>query len=113
MSTWLTYASKAGKNTKSAESGDVVTVFDENKKRLEWRTAVIESLVKGKDDVVKGANIRVIAKEKSLRMSRLLKKLYPVEVRSETPSKVPRESAQEGREGPRISPRPAAAADAR
>ena len=74
MSTWLTYASKAGKNTKSAESRDVVTVFDENKKRLEWRTAVIESLVKGKDDVVKGANIRVIAKEKSLRMSRLLKK---------------------------------------
>lgn len=113
MSTWLTYASKAGKNAKSAGSGDVVTVFDENKKRLEWRTAVIESLVKGKDDVVKGANIRVIAKEKSLRMSRLLKKLYPVEVRSETPSKVPRESAREGREGPRSNPRPAAAADAR
>lgn len=62
MSTWLTYASKAGKNAKSAGSGDVVTVFDENKKRLEWRTAVIESLVKGKDDVVKGANIRVIVK---------------------------------------------------
>ena len=113
MSTWLTYASKAGKNAKSAGSGDVVTVFDENKKRLEWRTAVIESLVKGKDDVVKGANIRVIAKEKSLRMSRLLKKLYPVEVRSETPSKVPRESARESREGPRSNPRPAAAADAR
>lgn len=113
MSTWLTYASKAGKNAKSAGSGDVVTVFDENKKRLEWRTAVIESLVKGKDDVVKGANIRVIGKEKSLRMSRLLKKLYSVEVRSETLSKVPRESAQEGREGPRSSPRPAAAADAR
>ena len=31
MSTWLTYASKAGKNAKSAGSGDVVTVFDENK----------------------------------------------------------------------------------
>ena len=40
--------------------------------------------IKGKDEVVRGANIRVIAKGKPLRMSRPVQKLYPLEVRSET-----------------------------
>lgn len=57
MSIWLIYVSKVGKNIKSVESEDVVIVFDENKKCLEWRMVVIESFVKGKDDVVKGVNI--------------------------------------------------------
>jgi len=40
--------------------------------------------IKGKDEVVRGANIRVIAKGKPLRMSRPVHKLYPLEVRGET-----------------------------
>ena len=45
---------------------------------------VVESLIKGKNEVVRGTNIRVIAKGKRLRMSRPVQKLYPLEVRSET-----------------------------
>jgi len=40
--------------------------------------------IKGKDEVVRGANIRVIAKGKPLRMSRPVQTLYPLEVQSET-----------------------------
>jgi len=52
-----------------------VTVFEENR-----NLGVLESLIKGKDDVVRGANIRVIAKGKALRMARPVQKLYPLEV---------------------------------
>lgn len=88
MSIWLIYVSKVGKNIKSVESGDVVIVFDENKKCLEWRMVVIESFVKGKDDVVKGVNIWVIVKEKFLCMFKFFKKFYFVEVWSEILFKV-------------------------
>ena len=37
--------------------GDVVTVFEENKKREEWKMAVVESLVNGKDSVFRDANL--------------------------------------------------------
>ena len=58
------HCSKVGRNAKTVEERDVVTVYNENKKRGEWRMALAESLIKGKDDIVKGANIRVIAKGK-------------------------------------------------
>ena len=49
---------------------------------------VVESLIKGKDDVVRGANIRVISIGKSLLMSRPVQKLYPIEAQSEIQSEV-------------------------
>lgn len=58
-------------------------MYNESKRHGEWRLAVIESLVKGNDNVVKGANIRIIAKGKPLRMSRPVQKLYPIEVQTE------------------------------
>ena len=60
--------SKVSKSTKSIEIGDVVTVYVENKKRGKWKMAVVESLIKGKDEVVRGANIRFIAKGMPMRM---------------------------------------------
>ena len=44
--------------------------------------AVVESLITGKDSIVRGANIRVIAKGKPVRISRPVQKLYPIEVQS-------------------------------
>ena len=45
--------------------------------------AVVESLIKGKDnDVVRGANVKVIAKGKPVRISSPVQKLYPIEVKS-------------------------------
>ena len=43
---------------RTIEVGDVVVVYDEEKKRGEWKLGVVESLVKGKDSVVRGANVR-------------------------------------------------------
>ena len=64
--------------------GDVVTVHEDNVKRGSWKTAVVESLVEGKDNVVRGARIRVITNGKPIRMARPVQKLYPLEIRNET-----------------------------
>ena len=88
------HRTKSGRVVKQVQVGDVVTVFEENKKRGEWKLAVVESLITGKDRVVRGANVRVIAKGKPVRMARPVQKLYPVEVRS----------AIEGRDQARIRP---------
>ena len=85
--------------------GDVVTPYEENKKRGEWKTAAVE--------VVRGANIRVIAKGKLMRMSRPVQKLYPIEVRSETQEERLRGNVQEGPIACRRNPRRTAAVDAR
>ena len=84
----------SGRVVKQVQVGDVVTVFEENKKRGEWKLAVVESLITGQDRVVRGANVRVIAKGKPVRMARPVQKLYPIEVRS----------AIKGRDQARIRP---------
>lgn len=43
--------------------------------------AVVESLITGKNNVVRGADLRVIAKGKPVRISRLVQKSYPIEVK--------------------------------
>ena len=65
------------------------------------------------DNVVRGANIRVIPKGKPSRMSRPIQKLFPIEVQTEIQPEVPRESVKEGTKNLRHNPRHAAAADAR
>ena len=42
--------------------------------------AVVEDLIKVKDNVVRGANMRVIAKSKPVHISRPVQKLYLIEV---------------------------------
>ena len=63
-----------------------MTVYEEYKKRGDWKMAVVESLIKGRDGVVRGANIWVIVKGKPMHISRPVQKLYPIEVQSETPA---------------------------
>ena len=50
-------------------------------KREEWKIAVVESLIKGTDNVVRGAKVRVIFKGRPMRISRPVQKLYPLEVK--------------------------------
>ena len=68
--------------------GDVVTVFEDDVKRNKWKLGVVEGLIEGKDDVVRGAKIRVITNGKPVHLSRPVQKLYPLEIRNEGESKV-------------------------
>ncbi|XP_078366089.1 uncharacterized protein LOC144650313 [Oculina patagonica] len=76
------HRAKSGRAVRQVKVGDVVAVFEENKKRGKWKLAVVESLITGRDSVVRGANVRVIAKGKPVRISRPVQKLYPIEVQS-------------------------------
>ena len=74
---------KSGKREREVEVGDVVVVYEEERKRGEWKMGVVERLVTGRDNVVRGATVRVVTKGKPIRLSRPVQKLYPLEFRSE------------------------------
>ena len=74
---------RARQSKEIVQIGDVVTVLEKGKKRNEWKLAVVEELIKGSDDVTRGARVRIIVKGKPLRIARPVQKLYPIEVRSE------------------------------
>lgn len=63
--------------------GDVVVVYEEDRKRGEWKMGVVEDLVTGRDGIIRGAEVRVITKGKPVHLSRPVQKLYPLEIRSE------------------------------
>ena len=58
----------------------MVIVFEDGAKRNSWKMAVIEELVHRRDNKVRGANVRVVTKGKTLCLSRPLQKLHPIEV---------------------------------
>ena len=66
---------------RTVEVVDMVVVYEEEKKRGEWKIGVVESLVKGKDSIVRGAKVRVVSKGKPTHLSRPVQKLYPLEIR--------------------------------
>ncbi|XP_044171892.1 uncharacterized protein LOC122956294 [Acropora millepora] len=76
------HRNKLGRPERIIQVGDVVVVYDEDKKRGEWKLGVVESLVTGKDGIVRGAQVRVITKGKPVHLSRPVQKLYPLEIRS-------------------------------
>ena len=45
-------------NGQLIRTGDVVIVHEDNKPRLQWRLAIVEDLIKGKDGQVRAAHIR-------------------------------------------------------
>ena len=71
-----------GKNEVAVKVGNVVQVQDETK-RINWRLAIIESLITGKDGLVRAANIRT----STGCTNRPIAKLYPLKVRATTPLK--------------------------
>ena len=85
---YLTYlrefhrAMRTRQNKEVIQIGDVVTAFEEGTRRNKWKLVVEENLVEGKDDIVRGAKVRVI-KGKVKRLSRPLQKLFPIEVRDD------------------------------
>ena len=63
--------------------GEAGLVYEDDKKRGEWKMGVVEGLVIGRDGIVRGATVRVITKGKPVRLSRPVQRLYPLEFRSE------------------------------
>ena len=69
----------SGKNDVAVQIGDVVQVRADTK-RINWRLAIIDSVITGKDGLVRGANIRTCTDY----TNRPIAKLYPLEVRALT-----------------------------
>ena len=65
----------SGHNKEVIKVGDVVIVHDE-KPRMQWKLAVVEGLIKGGDNLVRAAHIRI----GSYRTTCPIVKLYPLEV---------------------------------
>jgi hypothetical protein len=63
--------------------GDVVIVQDDDRKRGEWKMAVVVELVKGRDCVVRGAKVKVVSSGRPVYLSRPVQKLYPLEIKSQ------------------------------
>ena len=63
--------------------GDVVLVHQENTSRSSWKGGVIKKLIVGRDEKVRGAQVKIIAKGKPVYIDRPVQKLYPLEVRAE------------------------------
>ena len=101
-----------GRPERIVQVGDVVVVYEEDKKRGEWKLGVVESLVTGKDGIVRGAQVRVITKGKPVHLSRPVQKLYPLEIRSKGEGTRTRSTRNQVVEVPtRNSPRRSAALD--
>ena len=62
---------------------EVAVVYEDDKKRGQWKISVFESLVIGTDGIVRGYTIRVITKEKPIRLPRPVQRLYLLEFPSE------------------------------
>ena len=53
---------------------------EDNIKRNCWKLGKVEELVVGKDQVIRGAKLKVLTKGKPVYLSRPIQKLYPLEV---------------------------------
>ena len=82
--------------------GDVVLVHDDTT-RIHWKLAVIESVNKGADGMIRSANIRTATG----RTNRPIARLYPLEVSATEVATQPSAAmAQETRDMPVLSKRP-------
>lgn len=65
-------------NVPGIKQGDVVTIEDENRRnRTSWQLARVESVLKGQDNVARGARVRLANGNV---IERPLQKLYPLEI---------------------------------
>lgn len=65
----------------SISVGDVVTVFEDNLPRSQWRLGRVEQLIPGADDCVRAAVVRVITKTgRPMTVKRPVQRLFPLEV---------------------------------
>ena len=57
--------------------GDTVLVQEERTKRNTWKLGIVEELIRGKDEVIRGAKVRRLVKGKPEILCRPLQKLFP------------------------------------
>ena len=62
------------------EIGDLVLLQEDSTKRGQWKTAVVENLINGKDGEIRGAVVRKAGKGKPETLIRPLQKLFPLEI---------------------------------
>ena len=65
-----------GEQTPHPNSGDVVIIRDDNKNRNHWKLAVVTDLIRGKDDIVRGAKLKT---GRDI-LERAVQHLYPLEL---------------------------------
>ena len=55
-----------------------MTVYGEGEKRGNWKVAIVEELIVGRDKEVRGAKVKVAGKGKPVYLKRSIQKLYPL-----------------------------------
>ena len=105
-----TQRSRKAVSGKTVQKGDVVVVDGEGTKRGSWKIAIVEELVSGKDNEVRGARVRVMTKGRPVHLYRPVQKLYLLEVRATEPI-AQKKRLNKGQQK-RIQPQHAAALDA-
>ena len=69
------------KGSALVKPGDVVIVFEQGKKRGEWKTGVVQELIRGDDEVVRGVRVCTMTNGRRQVINRPVQHLYPVEVK--------------------------------
>ena len=103
-------ASKGG----SARKGNVVVVQEDGVKTGNWKMGVIDGLIRGRDNEVRRAHVRITTSGRVANLTRPVQKLYPIEVHAESNAgtRAGRTRLQTTRPEVRSRPRGAAALDA-
>ena len=71
MTSLREYHRISGQNIQTIRPGDVVLIHDDTP-RITWKLAVIEELLKGKDGLVRAANIRTAQGKTNRPIARLI-----------------------------------------
>ena len=75
---------KTSKKSLKRNVGDAVSLFEEGLKRRHWKVGNILRIIRGKDDVIRGAAVQIFNEKTGKRtISRPLQKLYPLEITPE------------------------------
>ena len=65
------------------QEGDIVLVKEDNLKGKQWKMGLIEGLIRGKDENVRGAPVRLCSMGKRELLSRPTQIFFPLELRME------------------------------
>lgn len=79
--------------------GDTVLIHEEKTKRNTWKLGIIEELIRGKDQVIRGAKVRKLVRGKPEILCRPLQKLVPLESYQGRTSK----EGKSGKEGEKVN----------
>ena len=75
---------KGASPSEVVHKGDVVSIHDESLPRTLWRTGVVHDLIKGADEKIWGAVVRVVDKGRTSFLRRPVQRLFPFEIRSDS-----------------------------